>query len=173
MRAVTGEWVEHVKEGALVLISEANSSSIRLRRDSIFQPFVCVPCQLNGKATFSVNIVIPFCNKCSTHGTKEAPLCRTAGMCFQLIHRPRTISKGLCQIYIGSAAKGSDLLHQDNAEHKQKHQSCIFRKAKSIHQWNVSHIIWAYGCWCYWIGLKIDVTTTQSLSTMATVVWQA
>lgn len=94
------------------------------------------------------------------------------GMCFQLIHWPRTISKGLCQIYV-SYTEGRDLLHQDNAEHKQKHQSCIFREAKSIQQRNVSHIIWAYGYWCYWIGLKIDVTTTQSLSTMATVVWQA
>lgn len=173
MCAVTGEWVGHVKEGALVLTSKANSSSIRLLTDNIFQPFVCVPCQLNWKAVFSVNIVIPFCNKCSTHGGKEAPLCRTEECAFNLYTDPEQLSKGSCQIHISYTTRGSDLLHQDNGEHKQKHQSCIFREAQSIYQWNVSHIIWACGYWCYWIGLKIDVTTTQSLSTMATVVWQA
>lgn len=162
MCAVTGEWVVQVKEGALVLISEANSR-IRLLRDNLFQPFVLVPCLLNWKATFSVNIVIPFCNKCPTRGTKEAPLCRNVLSTY-------TLTRNNSDLH---GKKKSDLQQQDNAEHKQKHQSCIFREAQSIHQWNVSHIIWACGYWCFWIGLKIDVTTTQSLSTTASVVWQA
>lgn len=94
--------------------------------------------------------------------TQRGSIVQDWRMRFQLIHWPRIILSGLCQIYVGFTVKGSDLLHKDNAERKQRHQSCIFREAQSIHWWNVSHIIWAYGYWCYWIGLKIDVTTIQS-----------